>query len=616
MNNPTMRIKLSTLLRSLILVLSLILLTSPAPAQQGWLTHFEQSGYTASPDYDMTMRWLSRLDSASEWVSLQSFGVTPQGRDLPLVILSSDQAFTPAEAIATGKTIVLIQAGIHAGEIDGKDAGMMLLREIAITKTLESIADHAILLFMPIFNLDGHERQSPFNRINQNGPEVMGWRVTANNLNLNRDYMKADAPEMRAWLRTFNSWQPDMLIDCHVTDGIDFQYNLSYAMEMYGNMHPAVAAWQQDLQSWFIDAMAKAGDPVVPYVFPRENSDLSKGLVDWASQPRLSTGYAALRNRANMLIETHMFKSYKDRVHSTYRLLLSVLGYIAAHPGTLRDAVQQAEEEDMVRFTQGDTTAFPLRFQAGTASRTISFKGYASEMRKSEVSGGTYIWWDHSRPQTVDLPLFDDVRATSSVRPPRAYILPQEWTDVAEVLRLHGIRLSRLTEDVTVPVERTIFSKPVWRTRPYEGRITLTSPSERRNDTVRFPAGTFVVDLAQASARVAINLLEPDAPDSFVFWGFFNAIFEQKEYYENYVMEGLVPGMLKENARLRREFEQRLAADTAFAASPSARLDFFYERSPWYDRTMNVYPVARCSFLEALPLVPEEQWKRRSLIKQ
>lgn len=594
-----------------ILLLFLLLFPgTPLRAQQGWLTHFEQSGFVATPDYARSMEWLRRLDSASAWISLQSFGSTPQGRALPLLVLSKDGAFTPEAARASGKDIVLIQAGIHAGEIDGKDAGMMLLREIAITRTKAALADHAIILFIPIFNVDGHERRSPYSRINQNGPEVTGWRVTANNLNLNRDYMKADAPEMRAWLRMFHAWKPDMLIDCHVTDGIDFQYNLSYAMEMYGNMHPAVAAWHRTLQYWFLDAMEKQGDPVFPYVFPREQSDIAKGVIDWASSPRLSTGYAAVCNRANLLIETHMLKPYKDRVIATYRMIEAVLSYVRAHPGTLRRAVRDAEEDDIRRFSSGDTTAFPLRFQAGDRAGSIRFKGYATELRRSVISGGSYTWWDHSKPQTVDIPLFNDVRTTVAVRPSRYYLIPQEWTDIADILSLHDVRLHRLAEETRLPVQRVRFSNPVWRNRPYEGRLPLTVQSQLVDDTVSWPAGTIVVDMAQSQGRVALNLLEADAPDSFVFWGFFNAIFEQKEYYEEYMMEALAPDMLRNDAALRNEFEKRVATDSAFAASPRARLDFLYQRSPWYDSSINLYPIARCMALPASLLLSEEQWKR------
>jgi hypothetical protein len=159
-------------------------------------------------------------------------------------------------------------------------------------------------------------------------------------------------------------------------------------------------------------------------------------------------------------------------------------------------------------------------------------------------------------------------------------------------------------------VQRVRFSNPVWRNRPYEGRLPLTVQSQLVDDTVTFSAGTIVVDMTQRQGRVALNLLEADAPDSFVFWGFFNAIFEQKEYYEEYMMEALAPDMLRNDAALRREFEQRVATDSAFAASPRARLDFLYQRSPWYDTTINLYPVARCMVLPASLLLSEEQRKR------
>ncbi len=593
------------------LLLALVAVTFPAFAQQGWLTDYERSGGVATPDYAHTLAYLERLDSASAWIDLQYFGVTPQGRRLPLVVLSKDGAFTPEEARRSGKEVVLIQSGIHAGEIDGKDASLMLLREIAITGSLSQLADEVIVLFMPIFNLDGHERISPYNRINQNGPEEMGWRVTAQNLNLNRDYMKADAPEMRAWLRTFNAWGVDMLVDCHVTDGIDFQYNATYAMEMHGNMAAPVAAWEKKLAAAFLPRMERAGDPLAPYVFPREERDLSKGLVDWASSPRLSTGYAAIRDRANLLIETHMLKPYRDRVTATYRLLIEVLRFMNENSGDLRDAIEEAEQEDIRRIAEADTASFPLRFRSVGQNRTISFRGYESSMRESPVAGNAYPVWDHDRPVTVDIPFYGDVRSVASVRLPRFYLIPQEWQSVVEILQLHGVALERLREPATLPVERSVFSDARWGNRPYEGRFTVQFSSAARTDTVDYPAGTWVVDLAQPAMRVAVNLLEPDAPDSFVYWGFFTAIFEQKEYFEEYVMAPIAEEMLERDPALRAAFDERLASDSTFAASPRARLQFFYERSPWFDTHLNVYPVGRLMQYRELPLRPwDDEYKK------
>ncbi|MBL0174073.1 MAG: M14 family metallopeptidase [Ignavibacteria bacterium] len=596
-----------------LLLLGVLVLTTHIHAQtrEDWRTDYEKSGFVSSPRHDATMAYLERLRKASPWISVQRFGVTPQGRDLPLVVLSKDRAFTPAAARRSGRPVVLIQAGIHAGEIDGKDAGLMLLRDIAVTKTLARLADHAIVLFMPIFNLDGHERQSRTNRINQDGPVEQGWRVTAQNLNLNRDYLKADAPEMRAWLGVYNAWLPELLLDCHVTDGIDFQYNLTYSMEMFENAPPPVVRWQRGLRDSFIAGMERQGDPVCPYVFPREDRDLSKGLLTFPAPPRFSTGYAAIRNRAAVLIETHMLKPYKARVTATYRLLVEILSHVNADPRGLTGAVREADDETTRRFSAvADSATFPVAFTSGGGSTPLRFLGYESSLVPSRISGGTYQVWDHRKPVTVTIPLFDDARPSKRVRTPLAYLVPQEWTKAVDVLRAHGLVLERLAEPATVPVETSIFSSPKWREAPYEGRHTLQQKQTPRRETASFPAGTYVLRLAQPAAQAAVHLLEPDAPDSFVSWGFFDGVFEQKEYFEDYMMEDVAVQMLASDTALKTAFETRLATDTAFAKNGRARLNYFYERSPYADARLNVYPVARYFGEGALRAVPESAYRR------
>ncbi|HTY58165.1 MAG TPA: M14 family metallopeptidase, partial [Bacteroidota bacterium] len=274
-----------------------------------WVTDFERSGGLKTPRYAETMSYCRKLAAASPWIHVTSFGVSPEGRELPLVILARDRAFDPSAVRKTGRAVILIQSGIHAGEIDGKDASLMLMRDIAVTKRLSHLLDSAVILFVPIFNVDGHERFGPFNRINQDGPEEMGWRVNAQNLNLNRDYMKCETPEMQAMLRLFNAWLPDLYVDCHVTDGIDFQYDITYAVEPAPYLDPGVSEWVRlTLLAESLPAVEKSGHKIFAYVFPREDRDLSKGLNGGASTPRFSTGFAALENRPAVLIETHMLK--------------------------------------------------------------------------------------------------------------------------------------------------------------------------------------------------------------------------------------------------------------------------------------------------------------------
>jgi hypothetical protein len=583
----------------------------------GWETSFELADSLRSPRYEETLHYLRRLADASPWIRLERFGVSPQGRDLPLVILSRDGSFTPEAARVSGKDIVLIIAGIHSGEIDGKDAGMMLLRDIAVTGSEKALADNAVILFIPIFNVDGHERQSRFNRINQDGPEEMGWRVTAQNLNLNRDFMKADAPEMRAFLHLYDAWLPDMLVDCHVTDGMDFQYTITCSMEMYANAPASVCAWQSRLLDAVTLQLAALDEQIAPYIWPREGYDILSGMVQWAAPPRFSTGYAAVRNRAAMLIETHALKPYPARVRATYTMLRSILHFVNATAGSLRTAVTQADEERSAAYANPyPSTTVPLVFDMTDGHSEREFLGWKMEYEQSTVSGSAYPVWHHEHPETLTVPLYDNVIPTVEVLPPHCYLLPQEWQDEAEILRLHNVHLARLTEDRAVPVETYVFEQPEFRDRPYEGRFTVRAKKRVRIDTVTYPAGTYVVFLAQPSSHAAVHLLEPDSPDSFLQWGFFNAIFEQKEYYEQYAMERVAAEMLAADPALRREFDTRLQSDTTFAASPRQRLDFFYERSPYYDRQKNVYPVSRCLDGSGLPVVPEQEYRRTHFITE
>ncbi|MGB9665240.1 MAG: M14 family metallopeptidase, partial [Ignavibacteria bacterium] len=290
-----------------------------------WKTYFEKSNYLETPRYEETMEYFRKFEKHSPYVKMFSIGKSAEGRDIFVLIVSKDKAFTPELARKTRKPIVFIQNGIHAGEIDGKDASMILLREILITKEKEIYLDNVILIVMPIFNVDGHERFSPYNRINQNGPKEMGWRTNALNLNLNRDYMKADSPEMKAWLKFFNQWLPHIFVDCHVTDGADYQYQITYSCERYGNVHPLLRKWIQNEFVPFIEnEVQKSGYLIAPYVWFKED-EIKNGIVDGVTSPRLSTGYAAIQNRVALLIETHMLKDYKIRVFATLSMLEAII---------------------------------------------------------------------------------------------------------------------------------------------------------------------------------------------------------------------------------------------------------------------------------------------------
>ncbi|MFL6227873.1 MAG: M14 family metallopeptidase [Pyrinomonadaceae bacterium] len=559
-----------------------------------WQTPSEKSGYRETPTYDEALAYARRIERASRVVRVMEFGLSGAGRPLPLIIAAKDGAFTPAAARKAGKLVLLVQANIHAGETDGGDAGAALVRDIAITHTRDSLLDHVTLLFIPVYNVDGYARRSPYNRINQNGPAEMGWRGTATNLNLNRDYMKADAPETRAWLKLWNQWQPDFFIDCHVTDGADFRYNITYQFEQHQNEPEPLLGWMKSaIDGRIVPATEASGNLLAPYVTLRDSRDPSKGIEGFIETPRYSTGYTPLRNRPGLLIETHMLKDYRTRVRGTYDLLVATLAEMNRDPEALRRAIRETDEAVTAEGrTYDPARRVPLRLELTDKSEAIKFKGVEFHLEPSDISGTQRVVYG-SQPLDLTVPYFNEARVTVAVAPPLYYVIPPQWTDVINVLAAHGLELKRLAEPLTLDVESYRFSDVKWATASFEGRVTVTQKNKVVNERRTYAAGSVVVPLAQPAARVALHLLEPDAPDSLVSWGFFNPIFEQKEYGEAYVIERLAREMLAKDANLRREFEQRVASDPQFARNPRARLSFFYDRSPYADAQLNLYPVGR-----------------------
>lgn len=565
-----------------------------AEAPSEWQTHAEKTNYRETPSYDETIAYARRLDAASPLIRFASFGHSGEGRELPLLIATEAGTFTPEAARKAGKPVVLVQACIHAGEPDGKDAGLALLRDIAITKTRPGLLENVVLLFIPIYNADGHERSSPYNRINQNGPEEMGWRATTTSQNLNRDYMKADTPETRAWLTLWNNWDPDLFIDCHVTDGADYRYNITYHFEHHDGVAPSVLEWQRRVMDGKVfPATEAAGNIVSWYLEFADNRDFGKGIRDFNGSPRFSTGYVPLRNRAAILIETHMIKDYRSRVAGTYDLLRFTLAEVNRDPRSLLDAVCTADEQTAPENRAADDTRkMPIDFELTDKTTPYKLKALEYRTEPSDVSGDIRVVFG-GKPLDMTVPMYNTFRVTKAVTRPLYYIVPPQWKEVIRVLRTHGLRLQPTAEATTIEIESYRFSEVKWPAGPFEGRFMPKFKAELIRERRTFPPGSVIVPLDDTLAKVAINLLEPEAPDSLVAWGFFNAIFEQKEYGESYVLENLAREMMAEDPALRAEFLERLESEPKFASSPSSRLQFFYERSAYWDPQMNLYPVCR-----------------------
>ena len=579
-----------------LLALGACLLGLPAADAQtatGLKTLAETTHYQRTGRYEEVERLCKAF--AQAWpakVKCIEFGRTPEQRPMLALVASADGTLTAEAARGKSRPVVVMQGGIHAGEIDGKDAGFLVLREMLEGRSAKNALERVTFVFVPVFNIDGHERFGRWNRPNQRGPEEMGWRTTAQNYNLNRDYTKADAPEMQAMLRLLTEWDPILYADLHVTDGAKFQHDIAILVEptLAGDADLMKAG--QRLSDAVLKQLAAQGSlPIDFYPEFVKDDDPSTGAHVYVSTPRFSQAYRALHNRFGVLVETHSWKDYPTRVRITHNAIIAMIEQAASQGASWLSLAQQAD----TRTAALAGTPVDLSFDNTAHTRTIEFKGYAYTREPSAISGGLVVRYDTSKPQIWKIPLRDEVKATLTVTAPRGgYIIPAsqaQW--LGEKLRLHGIRFSTFDRGVSQrPSEVFRASKVAWSSESIEGHMTAKLEGEWSAEARDITAGALFVPIEQANARLVMALLEPQAPDSYASWGFFNTAFERKEYMEPYVTEEVAKKMLEDDPKLRAEFIRKLD-DPAFAKDPEARLDFFYRRHPSWDERLNLYPIYR-----------------------
>ena len=565
-----------------------------ASATGSLATHAERTGFQETGRYAETIALCERFAAEHpDAVRCETFGTTPQGRPMKLLVVSPSGAFTPDEARRQGLPVTLMQGGIHAGEIDGKDAGFLALRELLAGEVDAGALDAQVLLFVPVFNVDGHERFREWNRPNQRGPREMGWRVTAQGYNLNRDYLKADTPEMHAMLALLRRWDPLAYIDLHVTDGAKFEHDVSIQVEPLNSGDEPLRAAGLALRDGTIARLAAAGFQPLPF-YPSfvVGDDPSSGFRDGVAPPRFSHGYMPLRNRLGMLVETHSWRDYAHRVRTTRETILAVLDLVAAH-GDAWQATARAADGRAARLAG---TRMPLDYTATDDCHQIDYKGYAYTRTPSDVSGATMTRYDEGTPETWRIPLCDVVVPGVVVTAPAAgYLVPAEYAElVARKLDHHGATYRRLgAASDAIEVEAFRATSTSFGNAPYEGHQRLTVDGAWQSERHDLRPGSLFVPIAQPLSRLVVALLEPRAPDSLAAWGWFNNHFERKEYMEPYVAEEVARDMLAADPAVRAQFERRLADDPAFASDPQARLDFFYRRHASWDDRMDLYPVYR-----------------------
>ncbi len=567
----------------------------PIKSDPRFVTYYEKNNFNRTPRYAETVEFCKLLDANSPMVKYTSFGISPQGRDIPLLIADKDGLTSPDAIRAKGRSVVLVEAAIHAGEPDGKDAGLMLIRDIALYNKFPGILDNVSLLFIPIINVDGHEDFGSFYRINQNGPEEVGARYTAQRYNMNRDFIKADAPETRAFINLYKKWMPELFMDIHVTNGADFQYVSTYGVDHCGFLNDNLLKWTNCVyEKKLKEGMAAAGFPIFPY-FESYGMNQRYGVLPNNFPPQYSNGYASANNRIGILVENHIYKPYKQRVESSYNLILQSLKIIGENSKLLQKEIAEADRNSSSEMFRQDS--LPLMFAHDFKdSIIVDYLAWKDKTVKSDLSGADWTYSDRTSPVTISLPLFTSYKKDLLIKLPKAYIIPQEQIETRELLDLHGIKYSTLNRDTTIYVETYRFVNPKWSEFPNEGRVTLTTGYTTQKENVKFNKGDFVILTAQPKVKIIAHMLEPKSPTSLVYWGFYNLYARPATEFWirlNY-MEVKGREMLAKDPLLKKEFEAKKESDPAFANDPQSILQFFMTKvRENVEPNVSRYPVCR-----------------------
>jgi hypothetical protein len=561
-------------------VLFLLLSSTLAFAQ---ITAFEKDSNTTCT-YPELMAFYKTLAAQYPSARLFTEGPTDSGHPLNLLVISEDKVFSPEEARKRGKTVLLVNNGIHPGEPEGMDAAAMLARDILRAKSLPK---DLVLCIIPVYNIGGMLNRG-VSRVNQNGPKEYGFRGNALNYDLNRDFIKADSKNSQSFQAIFQKWKPDLFMDTHTSNGADYQHIMTLIDTQNDKLQAALQPLGKSYTASLYARMKASGYDMVPYVNGFRGAP-ENGIVSFLESPRYSTGYAALHHVVGYMPETHMWKSYPERVHATYTLLKHFISPSPEQITQIRTARKAAYEEVKRQKT------FPLTWKVDTTRYDqIPFMGLASGQKKSLVTGLDRLYYDRTQPFTKTIPYYNRFVADVSIEKPAAYLIPQGWTKAIQLLQLNGVKMKALEKDQKMEVEVYYIESYKTSPMPYEGHYTHSDVKLKTvKQEVPLYRGDWIIETGQDADRYLVETLEPQATDSYFNWNFFDSILGQKEHYSAYIFEEEAYKLLQENPAWKAEFEALKSKDEKFKNSSRAQLDWIYKKSPYYERTHLRYPVFR-----------------------
>jgi hypothetical protein len=570
-----------------ILTICLLSLFITNSFSQSITTKFEQSNGTQTPTYFEIIDWWKKLDTQSPLIKMMTMGTTDAGYPLHLVLISSDKDFNIQNIKKKNKRIILINNGIHPGEPDGIDASMLLARDIAVGRY--KVPNNVVLSIIPIYNIGGCLNRSDNYRVDQNGPEEFGFRGNSQNLDLNRDFIKCDSKEAKAFTEIFHLLDPDVFIDNHVSNGADYQHIMTLLTTQHNKLGGVMGEYlNKTFEPALFSGMKEKGYDLVPYVNVW-NDIPENGWSEYWDSPRYSSGYAALWHTFSFVPETHMLKPYDQRVKSTHALMQCFIEFTSKNSDTIKSLRDQTKQQVK------SAAQFPIGWGLDKSQyKEVLFKGYKSGQKTSDISGLPRLYYDRNKPYEKSIKVFNYFPPKTFVTRPKAYIIPQGWWKVIELLQLNKVQMQQFKKDTTINVEAYTIKDYKTMPRQYEmHHLNTDIKTTTTTQIISFKKGDWYIPMNQAANRFLIEVLEPQSEDSYFSWNYFDAILGQKEGYSAYVFEDIAAEYLKNNPGLKEKLTQRVATDTTFAKSGRAQLNFVYENSPWFEPAYLQYPVYR-----------------------
>lgn len=558
-------------------------------AQPSVVSLNEEENY--SPTYDEIIAYYQQLDAASDQAKLIPIGTTDSGKPLHAFIISTDGDFSPQTARENGKTVLLINNGIHPGEPAGINASILYANKLlSDRKLLEKTLDQTILIFIPVYNIGGCLNRSAFNRANQSSPLETGFRGNARNLDLNRDFIKADSHNTRSLSAFLQRWQPDVLLDTHTTNGSNHSYSNTLMPPQPDQFPQPIAQFlRQDFIPALYREMAKGDYELIPYVY-WIYKDPRQGIAMTQLSARYTTGFASLFNCYGFITENHVYKYFPDRVKSCLQFIETLTEFVAENGESIRSSREKANQETL------EMTEYPIQFELDTTQyQQISFKGFAtSDSIVDRVTGLKRFGYDQNQPYNEKIKYFDHYTVTETVEIPEIYIIPQAWTEAIERLQLNGVEMTRLKQDSTMLVQVDYISDYQTVSTPTNGHYFHTQVStESQLQSLQFYAGDYLVPTRQARLKYVVECLEPKAQDSFFRWNFFDEVLEAREYFSNYGFEENALKYLNEHPDFKKKLEEKRQSDPDFASDHHAQLQYIYDNSEWKEKSYKRYPVAK-----------------------